>query len=81
MTGYHVTTKAKVKRYLATGCILPPVRFWAFENSARAWGEKCSRDTVLKIEVKEVHPLPDHKPKGHAYWADEFVRKWEDLSK
>jgi hypothetical protein len=75
MTGYHVTTPAKLSRYIATGnCILPPVRFWKFLQSAENWGKKTQRSVILKIEVNEAYPLPDHKPKGHAWWTPEIVR-------
>lgn len=79
MIGYHVTTERKVERYRATGCILPPVRFWAFRNSAEAWAKKTGRTVILTIEVKEAFPLPDHQPRGHAYWSPECVSHWEAI--
>ncbi len=79
MTGFHVTTPAKIERYEATGCILSPVRFWRFENSARAWAKKTGRSVILKIEVTEAYPMPDHAPKGHAWWSPEYVRNYEKL--
>lgn len=80
MIGYHVTTPKKLERYKATGGILPPVRFWAFESSARAWGKKTMRTVILKIEVDTAYPLPDHQPPRHAWWHDGIVDKWEVLS-
>jgi hypothetical protein len=77
MIGYHVTTPGKVARYIATGCILPPVRFWAFERSARNWMSRTKRSVVLEIEVDTAYPLPDHQPPGHAYWSPEMVRSWK----
>jgi len=74
MIGYHVTTLAKLKRYRATGGILPPVRFWRFRASAAAWAKKTGRTQILDIEVEKAYPLPDHKPRGHAWWTPEIVR-------
>ena len=77
MVGYHVTTEKKLQRYRDTGAILPPVRFWAFRDSAVAWARKTGRNVILRIAPKTVHPLPDHKPRGHAYWTPEVVRGFE----
>ena len=77
MIGYHVTTPKKLARYVSTGAILPPVRFWRYEASAREWARRTGRTIVLCIEVSEVYPLPDHKPAGHAWWTPEMVRRWD----
>ena len=74
MTGYHCTTPKKLARYAATGGILPPVRFWRSEGTARDWMSKTSRSVLLKIEVETGYPLPDHKPRGMAWWSPEVVR-------
>ena len=81
MVGFHCTTKRKLLRYIQTGCILPPVRFWSNIHSAKAWMQRVKRDTLLKIEVSDdkSYPLPDHKPRGTAYWADEMVRVFEKV--
>jgi hypothetical protein len=81
MTGYHVTTPRKLARYRDTGGILRPVRFWAFESSARAWAKRVGRSVILRIDVPdaEAHPLPDHKPTGHAYWTPRMVRDWTEI--
>ena len=76
MTGFHVTTPAKVERYKATGCILPPVRFWAFQTSAEAWAKKTRRTVILEIDVTTAYPLPDHQPPRHAWWSPDPVREW-----
>lgn len=76
MIGYHVTTPKKIARYMSTGAILPPVRFWKWEGSALAWAKKTGRTVILRIEVDEAYPLPDHAPRGHAYWTPELVRGW-----
>lgn len=73
---YHATTTAKLARNVATGGILPPVRGWAFLSSALAWAARVRRDVVLEIDVQLAHPLPDHKPTGHAFWHDGVVRSW-----
>ena len=78
MVGYHVTTPAKLARYQATGCILAPVRFWLYRASAEAWAEKTQRSVVLQIEPTEAYPLPDHQPRGHAWWTPWNVRNWKE---
>lgn len=77
MTLYHATTPKKMDRYRATGCILPPVRGWSFASSAWAWAQRVQRPIVLRIEVGTAYPLPDHRPRGHAWWTPEMVRSWE----
>lgn len=77
MIGYHVTTPRKVARYEATGCILPPVRFWPDLWPAQRWARRTGRTVILKIETKTSHPLPDHRP---ARWTPEMVREWETLN-
>jgi hypothetical protein len=79
MTGYHVTTPHKLARYRATGCILPPVRFWYYERSARDWGRRVGCSVILRIEAGEHHPLPDHRPRGHAAWTPRVITTWEEL--
>jgi len=76
MTLWHATTPKKLERYQQTGGILPPVRGWAFESSARAWAKRTNRTVVLRIEVPTAHPLPDHQPRGHGFWHDGIVRSW-----
>ena len=78
--GYHVTTPKKLSRYEETGCILEPVRFWSNVDSAKRWGRRAGRGIVLKIEVQRAWPLPDHKPRGAAWWTDESVRTWQEVS-
>ncbi len=80
MIGYHVTTPKKLERYKATGVILSPVRFWIFKDSASTWMKKTGRTIILKINVDKAYPLPDHQPRGHAYWTPEIIRKWEIVS-
>lgn len=80
MKGWHVTTPKKLARYRATGGILPPVCFWAFEASAQAWARKTGRTVILQIEVQIAYPLPDHRPRGHAFWSPEMVRQWKEIA-
>jgi hypothetical protein len=80
MKVWHVTTTKKVGRYRDTGAILPPVRFWRFEASARAWAKRVGRDRILALDVPHLYPLPDHKPNGHAAWFDGLVREWTDVT-
>lgn len=75
MEGYHVTTAKKLERYRKTGCILPPVRFWPNEYTARKWMRKTKRDVLVKFErPDESYPLPDHKP---AMWTPGYVREFK----
>ena len=73
---YHATTPAKVKRYCATGAILPPVRGWAFLTSAQAWAKRVGRSVVLRLDADVAYPPPDHQPRGHAYWSPNVIRSW-----
>jgi hypothetical protein len=78
MIGYHVTTPKKLIRYQTTGAILPPVRFWGTEYSARKWMKHVNRTVLLRINTNERSwPLP---VTGGAYWTDQLVRRWEVLS-
>lgn len=78
--GYHVTTPKKVKQYKATGGILPPVRFWLYESSARNWAKKTGRTVILKILVgTNIYPLPDHQPPKHAWWTDSIIRDYVEI--
>lgn len=76
MIGYHVTTPAKLARYQATGSILPPVRFWLTAETAQAWAKRVGRSVVLEVTVGEAFPLPDHQPRGMAWWSPWCVREW-----
>lgn len=76
MIGYHVTTHKKLSRYETTGAILPPVRFWPNELTARRWAKRTGRTVILRIEAGKSYPLPDHKP---ARWTDEVIRTWERI--
>jgi len=81
VTGWHCTTPKKLERYRQTGCILPPVRFWRYRNSAVAWGLKTGRTVLLRIQVEEAYPLPDHKPTGHAWWTPGHVYDNEEVER
>lgn len=71
MEAYHVTTPKKLQKYQATGAILPPVRFWSTEYSARKWMQKTGRTILLTfIAPKDSYPLPI---KGGAYWTDRLI--------
>ena len=72
--GYHCTTDKKLKLYIKSGYIKPPVRFFPNEQTARRWMLRTGRTILLKIPVKQSWPLPDHKP---ARWTDEHINKWE----
>jgi len=76
---YHCTTDKKLKKYIATGCILMPVRGWNNIDSAKKWNKHTHRNIILKIHCGEVYPLPDHRPMFHAYWTPENIYKWEIL--
>jgi hypothetical protein len=76
MTGFHCTTPKKEERYKKTGGILPPVRFWPNEYTARRWMKKTGRNVLVKIESDVSWPLPDHVP---ARWTNEIIRKWKEI--
>jgi len=77
MTGYHCTTSKKLERYESTGAILPPVRFWSTEYSAREWMKKVGRNILLQFDIPgRYFPLPI---KGGAYWSNSLVRKWKRI--
>lgn len=78
-TGYHVTTPKKLARYIATGAILPPVRYWISKTSAENWAKKTGRTIILIIHVNESYFLPDHQPKMHAKWTPNLVRTFEEV--
>jgi len=75
VTAYHVTTPKKVDRYLATGGILPPVRFWPSLCTAQRWAKRTGRSVILRFEAPHSWPLPDHKP---ARWTDQMVVDWSE---
>ena len=78
--GFHVTTPAKLARYEATGCILPPVRFWRSRECADRWAQRVGRTVVLQIDVPDLaYPMPDHQPPMMAWWTPECVRRWMQL--
>ena len=58
MIGYHVTTTKKLERYKRTGGILPPVRFWPNDFTAKKWARKTLRDVILRIECIDSESQP-----------------------
>jgi hypothetical protein len=71
MKVYHCTTPKKLKRYKASGGILPPVRFWSSEYSALKWMRKTGRNILLCFEAPQrTYPLPI---KGGAFWSDQII--------
>lgn len=76
IVGYHVTTKKKLQRYMETGCILAPVRFWPNKELAQNWCKRVGREIILEIDLNNQisHPLPDHKP---AMFTPDNVSNWK----
>lgn len=69
---YHVTTTKKARKYITTGAILPPVRYWICAHSANRFARKTGRNIMLCFEEPEVsYPLPI---KGGAKWSPNMVR-------
>lgn len=72
---FHCTTPKKLNRYNITGAILPPVRGWTTEYSARKWMKKVGRTILLVFNKPDrLYPLPI---KGGAVWTDCLVNEWE----
>lgn len=72
---FHATTPKKLKRYINTGCILPPVRFWTTERSARKFMQRTGRTILVTFErPTDSYPLPI---KGGAMWSSNMVRDFE----
>ena len=61
MIVYHVTSLAKLNKYLKTGAILPPVRAW--ENIEQA--ERMSKSTGRRIILRLKFPNDAPKLDGH----------------
>ena len=77
MIGYHVTTDNKFRRYVESGCILSPVRFWPNLLTAQRWAKKTGRKIILRITVPgRSYPLPAPRP---GRWTDSNVKVWETV--
>ena len=46
---WHVTTAAKLRRYIASGAILPPVRAWESEDAAARFSRQTGRRLILRL--------------------------------
>lgn len=72
--GYHVATEKLLQKYMETGYILPPVRFWGCFEKAKWWAQnRCggNRTVIIEVEPNEAYPLPDHKP---GYFSPHHVK-------
>jgi hypothetical protein len=78
---FHCTSNKKFNKYIKTGCILPPVRGWKSIDSAKNWCNRTGRNIILKFECSEAYPLPDHKPRLHAYWTNEMIHEYEIIKR
>lgn len=70
MVVWHVTTMKKLKRYKASGCILPPVRAWDNISAAEHFSKQTGRRMILRLSFpdNEAKRLPGHK--GKAMYLD-----------
>lgn len=61
MIVYHCTSLKKLKKYLKSGCILPPVRAWENIEQAQRMSISTGRRIILRLK------FPDNAPKleGH----------------
>lgn len=61
MIVYHVTSLKKLKKYLKSGCILPPVRAWENIEQAQRMSISTGRRIILRLK------FPNNAPKlgGH----------------
>ena len=78
MRGYHVTSEKKYKKYLKSGRILAPVRFFPDLIRARQWAHRVKRTVLLEIEVDEAEAevIPDFRT---AYQVNRDVSTWSEL--
>jgi len=68
MIVWHVTTVKKLKRYLANGGILPPVRAWKDIREAQRFSIQTGRRVILRLKVPDdCPPLKGHKGKAIEY--------------
>ena len=65
MIVYHVTSLKKLRKYLANGKILPPVRAWENVEQAERMSLSTGRRIILRLK------FPDNAPKleGHCNQA------------
>lgn len=73
MIGYHVTTPRKLARYVASRAIFPPVRFWQYLPSAKAWALRTGRTIILRIDVETAYP-DARSPAPRACVVDTWLR-------
>lgn len=73
MTGYHVTTRKKFLRYLETGRIWPPVRFWITIADAERFSRQTGRRVILRISVPDdaAQSYPGHR--GRAWVCQQAI--------
>ena len=62
MIVYHVTTAKKLGKYLANGCILPPVRAWKSVQSAERFSKQTGRKVILRLKFPgDAAPYEGHR--------------------
>jgi len=75
---YHATSPTKLARYRATGCILPPVRFWITREAAEDFMRRTHRSVLLRFPTPDpCYPLDGHSKR--AAWTTSMVREWEQV--
>ena len=67
MRAYHVTSIKKLRKYLVSGFIKPPVRMWVDLQRAEQFAEQIGRSIILLINLGEndtIYPLKEHGGKA-----------------
>lgn len=73
MTVWHVTTIKKLHRYIARGCILPPVRAWEKIESAERFSKQTGRRIILRLKFPgSARRLWGHR--GEAVYLDRELK-------
>lgn len=61
---YHVTSLKKLRKYLSTGYIKPPVRAWIDIESAERFSKQTGRRIILRLTMDNTQPLNGHSERA-----------------
>jgi hypothetical protein len=68
MVVYHVTTTKKLRKYITTGAILPPVRAWISIAAAERFSKQTGRRLILRLKADGWVAYKGHR--GEAVVSD-----------